>query len=133
MATKTSHGSVVSNAEDAVFVPSKELPKSTPQVTGYDFNKGIDYHRIFQSYKTSGFQATNFGLAVDEINKMINCRKIPLEEDNLDLLEEDEFIRRKHNCTIFLGYTSNMVSCGVRDTIRFLVQHKMVRLKFFFL
>ena len=28
------------------------------------------------------------------------------------------------NCTIFLGYTSNMASCGVRDTIRFLVQHK---------
>ena len=28
------------------------------------------------------------------------------------------------NCTIFLGYTSNMASCGVRDTIRYLVQHK---------
>ena len=32
----------------------------------------------------------------------------------------------KNNCTIFLGYTSNMASCGVRETIRFLVQHKMV-------
>ena len=30
----------------------------------------------------------------------------------------------ERNCTIFLGYTSNMASCGVRDTIRFLVQHK---------
>merc|ERR1712107_909099 len=30
------------------------------------------------------------------------------------------------NCTIFLGYTSNMASCGVRETIRFLVQHRMV-------
>ena len=30
------------------------------------------------------------------------------------------------NCTIFLGYTSNMASCGVRETIRYLVQHKAV-------
>lgn len=29
-------------------------------------------------------------------------------------------------CKIFLGYTSNMVSCGVREVIRFLVEHKMV-------
>ena len=28
--------------------------------------------------------------------------------------------------TVFLGYTSNMISSGVRETIRFLVQHKMV-------
>jgi deoxyhypusine synthase len=41
--------------------------------------------------------------------------------------EEDEYIRRNSNCTIFLGFTSNMVSAGVRDTIRFLVQHRMVR------
>ena len=43
-----------------------------------------------------------------------------------DELETDEFIRRSNNCTIFLGYTSNMASCGVRESIRFLVQHKMV-------
>ena len=43
-----------------------------------------------------------------------------------DELETDEFIKRRNNCTIFLGYTSNMASCGVRESIRFLVQHKMV-------
>jgi deoxyhypusine synthase len=49
-----------------------------------------------------------------------------------DLSETDLFIRRKSGCTIFLGYTSNMISSGVRDTIRFLVQHKMVfKLMFF--
>ena len=32
----------------------------------------------------------------------------------------------KTNLTIFLGYTSNMTSCGVRDVIRFLVKHNMV-------
>lgn len=94
---------------------------------GYDWNKGIDYHALFQTYKHSGFQATNFGLAVEEIQKMLAARKIPLTEDQIDWSEQDEFIKRKTSCTIFLGYTSNMASCGVRDTIRFLVQHKMVR------
>ena len=32
----------------------------------------------------------------------------------------------KTGCTIFLGYTSNLVSSGLRETIRFLVQHKLV-------
>lgn len=94
--------------------------------SGYNWNLGVDYHALFQTYKYSGFQATNFGLAVDEINKMLAARKVPLEEDQTDAIEEDEFIRRKSSCTIFLGYTSNMASCGMRDTIRFLVQHKMV-------
>ncbi len=29
-------------------------------------------------------------------------------------------------CKIFLGYTSNLVSAGVREHIRYLVQHSMV-------
>ena len=48
------------------------------QVKGYDFNQGVDYHALLQSYKYSGFQATNFGLAVEEINKMINKRFVLL-------------------------------------------------------
>ena len=43
-----------------------------------------------------------------------------------DLPEEKKDSSIKTNCTIFLGYTSNMISCGVREYIRFLVQHKMV-------
>jgi len=57
----------------------------------------------------------------------LSCRAKPLPEDMEDVSEEDEYIRRNSNCTIFLGFTSNMVSAGVRDTIRFLVQHRMVR------
>ncbi len=32
----------------------------------------------------------------------------------------------KNGCTIFLGYTSNMVSSGLREVFKYLVQHKMV-------
>ena len=34
--------------------------------------------------------------------------------------------RRDTNCTIFLGYTSNLISSGLRDTLRFLAQHNLV-------
>lgn len=93
---------------------------------GYDFNKGINYRELFATMASCGFQATNFGRAIEEVNRMLHQRNILLMEDQLDELEEDEFIRRKYHCTIFLGYTSNMVSSGVRDIIRFLVQHKLV-------
>ena len=127
-------------AAEAVLVQSQEMPKDSVKVKGYDFNKGVDHHALLQSYLHSGFQATNFGLAVEQINAMIDKREQPMPEDkirsrqqlsdtgNLSKQEQDEedLIQPKNNCTIFLGYTSNMASCGVRESIRFLVQHKMV-------
>lgn len=50
----------------------------------------------------------------------IECKLAEMPEDKRD----SDLI--KSNCTIFLGYTSNMISCGMREYIRFLVQHKMV-------
>lgn len=35
-------------------------------------------------------------------------------------------VRENTRCTIFLGHTSNMTSCGMRDYIRYLCQHKMI-------
>lgn len=60
------------SALDAVLQESVKLPESTPQVKGYDFNKGVNYDSLLQSYISSGFQATNFGLAVEEIRKMVS-------------------------------------------------------------
>jgi len=92
-------------------------------VLGYDFNTGVDHHALLQSFLHSGFQATNFGLAVEQINAMISKREEPLPSEIEDASSKDY---PKNNCTIFLGYTSNMASCGVRESIKFLVQHKMV-------
>ncbi|KAJ6642055.1 putative deoxyhypusine synthase [Pseudolycoriella hygida] len=115
------------NARNVVFMPSNcaQLEGSSP-VSGYDFNEGVNYEKILSSYLTTGFQATNFGKAVQEINKMLDSRETPLSADQQDSYEDDSFIRRKTSCTIFLGYTSNIVSSGLRETIRFLVQHKLV-------
>lgn len=60
------------------------------------------------------------------VSFQLDCRTIPISDENVDYYEDDSFIRRKSNCTIFLGYTSNIVSSGLRETIRFLVEHKMV-------
>ncbi|XP_024215528.1 probable deoxyhypusine synthase isoform X2 [Halyomorpha halys] len=113
-------------AKEAVLVGSSPLPKDTVVVQGYEWNKGLDYSRLLQTYITSGFQSTSFGLAVEEVNKMLDCRAQSLNLDEEDKYEIDPFIKRKSRCTLFLGYTSNMVSSGLRETIRFLVEHKMV-------
>lgn len=59
-------------ARDAVLVQSESMPSGTEEVKGYDWNQGINYSALLQTYKYSGFQATNLGKAIDEINKMVN-------------------------------------------------------------
>ena len=67
-----------------VFMKSSPHPEEfTTKVKGYHFCRGdsdngvgnsdskVDYHALMQSFRTSGFQATNFGLAVEEINRMV--------------------------------------------------------------
>ena len=60
------------------------------------------------------------------VYSQIKCKQQPLSEEEENALNLNPVERKKTNCTIFLGYTSNMISAGVRDTIRFLVQHNMV-------
>ena len=50
---------------------SVPLPEDAPRVQGYDFNQGVDHRALLQSYLNTGFQATNFGLAVQQINSMV--------------------------------------------------------------
>ncbi|HLC79881.1 MAG TPA: deoxyhypusine synthase [archaeon] len=72
-------------------------------IRGYDFNKGVNYSEIVKSFSSTGYQATHLARAIEITNKMIDA-----------------------NATIFLGYTSNMVSSGLRDIFRYLVEHKKV-------
>jgi len=72
-------------------------------VKGYDFNEGINYEKILDSYATTGAQATNLAKAIEVIKEM-----------------------RETKAFIYLGYTSNMVTGGLREIFRFLVEHKLV-------
>ena len=39
---------------------------------GYDFNQGVDHDKLLDSFLTTGFQATNFGKAVEEVRRMVS-------------------------------------------------------------
>ncbi|XP_068605749.1 deoxyhypusine synthase [Brachionichthys hirsutus] len=113
-------------AMKAVLKPSCELPEDMPKIKGYDFNQGVDLQALLKSYLTTGFQASSFGLAIQEINHMIEKRLEPVEADDGGEGKESGEANCKSGCTIFLGYTSNLISSGVRESIRYLAQHKMV-------
>nr|XP_054769353.1 deoxyhypusine synthase-like [Lytechinus pictus] len=114
-------------ATSAVLVQSSEMPEGSVKVKGYDFNEGIDYHKLLQSFKTCGFQATNLGLAIEEIQKMISKKEEGYDEEEAKKgAELNPCGRLKSNCTIFLGYTSNLISSGLRETFSFLAQHNLV-------
>ncbi|CAI5736102.1 unnamed protein product [Hyaloperonospora brassicae] len=122
-------------AQDAVLVRSEDLEGKRAHVRGYDFNEGVDYAKLLQAYKTMGYQGTNLGKAIEEVQRM---RKWRLSDDRNDNDKADDRApaetepddasvpRAAVKTTIFLGYTSNLVSSGLRETLRFLVQHKMV-------
>lgn len=74
-----------------------------PHIKGYDFNEKFDFNKFLKSYSSTGFQATNLGKAIETIKAM-----------------------KREKAVIFLSYTSNMASSGVREVIRYLVEHKFV-------
>ncbi len=91
----------LSIAEKNLFVKSKEI--SGISIKGYNFDKGIDYNKIVDSYSSTGFQASNLGKAIEITQEMV-----------------------KNDSFIFLGYTSNMISSGLREIIRWLVQNNKI-------
>ncbi|XP_040485197.1 deoxyhypusine synthase isoform X3 [Ursus maritimus] len=110
----------------AVLKHSSALPSESSQVRGYDFNRGVDYRALLEAFGTTGFQATNFGRAVQQVNAMIEKKLEPLSQDEDHHADLTKSRRPLTGCTIFLGYTSNLISSGIRETIRYLVQHNMV-------
>lgn len=49
----------------------------------------------------------------------------PVKPDEDEELKDPE-VRAKVKCTIWLSFTSNMISSGVREVIKFIVKHKLV-------
>ncbi|RYG68689.1 hypothetical protein EON64_04615 [archaeon] len=50
---------------------------------------------------------------------------VPVKDSDKEEWRDPE-VRKQKRCFIFLSYTSNMISSGVRETIKYLVKHKMV-------
>lgn len=74
-----------------------------PKIEGYDFEKGLDFTAFLQSFARQGFQASHLAQGIEIVKAM-----------------------RREKATIFLAYTSNMVSSGNREVIKYLVKNKKV-------
>lgn len=74
-----------------------------PAIEGYDFDKKFNFDKFVKAYSSTGIQATHFGMAVSIVKNMIR-EKVP----------------------IFLSFTSNMISSGVREQIRYLTKNKKI-------
>ncbi|PSN71018.1 DS-domain-containing protein [Corynespora cassiicola Philippines] len=103
-----------SGATDAVLKPSEPVPEGAREVQGIDFDKyagrSITVDELVGGYGSMGFQATAVGEAVRIINGMRAWKHPETGEGT----------------TVFLGYTSNLISSGLRETLRYLVQHRHV-------
>ncbi|KIK65298.1 hypothetical protein GYMLUDRAFT_38740 [Collybiopsis luxurians FD-317 M1] len=119
--------SVPGDASAAVLLRSDPVPSDYVSVKGPNFEKSLSLQSFLSSYARIGFQATSFGRAVEIVDRMRNWRlsNEPLAED-----EDEEYrsidVRSDTKCNVFLGYTSNLISSGLRETILYLVKHKHV-------
>ena len=73
------------------------------KVQGYDFSGKFDAERFFASFRDTGFQASNLGKAIELAKKM-----------------------QEEKVSVFLGFTSNITTSGLRDIITYLVKNKLV-------
>jgi len=83
-------------------LPENEL-KDWPEVIGTNFNEKLSLGDFLKSFYGIGFQATHLYKAIKIFQNM-----------------------RKDNATIFLGYTSNMATSGIRDIIAYLTKEKIL-------
>jgi len=118
---------ILALAEQNILCVSEDIDPNARTVQGPDFNKIRTAEGVVNSMKDIGFQATHFGLAIDEINRMLKWRLTDEPLTGTETEEElDPAYRASVKCSIFVGMTSNMMSCGVREVIRFLAQHNQI-------
>jgi len=73
------------------------------KVKGYDFRGEFDLEEMLESYSTTGFQASHLKEAIDLVKEM-----------------------RNKNAKIFLTFTSNIISSGLREAVAYLAREDFV-------
>ena len=112
------------------MIGSESMPAGTPTVRGPNFDDAAtatSLDALLGSFATMGFQATSLAAGIEEVNKMLNWRLSdePVAANEDDALR-DPAARAAVKATVWLGMTSNMVSSGQREVIRYLAQHKLI-------
>lgn len=104
-------------ANEAVLKPSVDISKEAQPVQGIDYdikeNKNIRASDLISGMRNMGYQATSLSKACDIIDQMRSW-------------EGEDKEGNPAKTTIFLGYTSNLISSGLRSTLKYLVKHKLV-------
>ena len=84
-------------------IPGTKKGHKGEKVEGYDFRGEFDFEDMLEAYGTTGFQASHLKEAIDLVKEM-----------------------QENNDRIFLTFTSNIISSGLRETIAYLVRENFV-------
>ncbi len=84
-------------------IPGTKKDHKGQEVKGYDFRGEFDISEMLESYGTTGFQATHLKEAIEIVKEM-----------------------RENDAKIFLTFTSNIVSSGLREAIAYLAREDFV-------
>lgn len=169
--TISTPSSVPAISAEAVLHPSAPVPGEALLVKGLDFEKEPTLQALLDHLPITGFQATQLGRAIQEVERMLDWRP-PTEEEKrsqrlaaatrrekrrllkalikehkldgegfgecLDSSEDEgdavadsedqgeEGTGSQERCRIWLCFTSNMISSGLREAFCFLAKHKMI-------
>ncbi|PSG98507.1 MAG: deoxyhypusine synthase [Nanohaloarchaea archaeon SW_7_43_1] len=84
-------------------IPGTDQSHKGERVEGYDFRGEFDLEEMLESYGSTGFQASHLKEAIDLIKEM-----------------------RDKNAKIFLTYTSNIISSGLREAVAYLAKEDFI-------
>ncbi|POG54299.1 deoxyhypusine synthase [Haloferax marisrubri] len=84
-------------------VPGSDEAIDSADVRGYDFDGAFDFDEFLDTYATTGFQATQLAEAIDIAEQMQDA-----------------------DATVYLTFTSNIISSGLREAVAYLVREGFV-------
>lgn len=124
-------GAPPSSVTAAVLVQSNGMPEGSQKVEELDFNKfhgrAITVDDLIGGMNNMGFQASSVGEAVRIINEMVINPSFFSHKFRSNIPQRAwRDPETSDKTTIFLGYTSNLISSGLRGTLRYLAQHNHV-------
>lgn len=116
-------------AASAVFMHSEPVGPEQLQISGPTHEDCLSIRDLLSAYRCSGFQASNLGRASEIIQLMLKWRL--KDEPISEVDEDDEFwssedVRSRTRARIFLSYTSNMASSGLRESFVYLTKNRLV-------
>jgi len=77
---------IYASAAENIFLYSAPVSEDAVKVQGYEFNNGIDFHAMMDTFKSSGFQATNLYEAMEIIKQIVIIALLLFIQNNCFLI-----------------------------------------------